>query len=659
MPGVRTVETDVGPINIVSAPDSSAAELWDWVHARPHMLALDCETNAQDSEWHPNHRVRTTQISDGQTGWVIQTEKPGMIDVTRTIVRSHPLWTAHYAQSEVRFLGNGVSGALDLTSVDPHVADTQVMLGYFDPRTVTTRNKKERIDPRIPRSRGLKDTVARIFSTSVLSDAETAMHKRFIEIAPTGFRTKNASKKYGFEHIGIDDELYLRYGGLDAITEAWLFYHLERELRKMDLWPIVVKDLRRQWHADLMTFRGQLVDGPYAKWLGGQFDAVVHAHTAYLSGYGIPPSCMGGSVGNAFHAMGVSSSVRTKTGESWNKVALKEIAAAKHEQAAELATSIRTVRMNGKYRSSYVTPMLDALRYDGRVHCQFRIFGALPGRNAASKPANQQLPKDDTRCRAAYEAPKGWVLISSDFHQGEPRVMAGLSGDQNLRTDLLAGNLNDALAARAYGSVYKPDDNDPGTPSFGMYKRAKAGFLARCYGGATRKLSETLNVDTATMAAIEHAWDARYPDLAAFADKANRTPGGIITLESGRRVPLWDRWVYDQYGLRDTGKPSRLALNYFAQGTQRDLLMEAMDRLIEWGWSWALWFLVHDEILLCVPEELAEKARLTVEAAMTMDFHGVPITADAEIRGRTWMPQPNEFDLTGIEDAIAEEDDDA
>lgn len=655
---MRTIETAIGvPIHIVSEPDSAAAALWDWVHERPHILALDCETNAQDSEWHPNHRVRTTQISDGHTGWVIQTEKPGMIDVTRTIVRSHPLWTAHYAQSEVRFLGNGVPGALRMDSVDPHVADTQVMLAYFDPRTVTTRNKKERIHPMIPRDRGLKPTIVRIFDTSVLSDAEREMHAKFIELAPKGFRTKNASKKYGFEHIDIDDECYLRYGGLDAITEAWLFYYLESELRKMGIWTTVAKDLRRQWHADLMTFRGQMVDGPYATWLGEQFDGVVNAHTAYLSGYRIPPSCMGGSIGNAFHSLGVTSSVRTNTGESWNKIALKEIAAGPNPQAAELAKSIRTVRMNGKYKSSYVSPMLDALRYDGRVHCQYRIFGALPGRNAASKPANQQLPKDDTRCRAAYRAPEGWVLISSDFHQGEPRVMAGLSGDLNLRADILAGNLNDALAARAYGSAYDPNNNDPGTPSFGMYKRAKAGFLARCYGGATRRLAETLDVSTDLMVEIERSWDTRYPDLAAFADRANRTPGGIITLESGRRVPLWDCWVYDQHGLRYTGKPSRVALNYFAQGTQRDLLMEAMDRLIEWGWSWALWFMVHDEILLCVPAELAEKARLTVEAAMTMDFHGVPITADAEIRGRTWMPQPREFDLSGIEEAITEEDD--
>jgi hypothetical protein len=97
--------------------------------------------------------------------------------------------------------------------------------------------------------------------------------------------------------------------------------------------------------------------------------------------------------------------------------------------------------------------------------------------------------------------------------------------------------------------------------------------------------------------------------------------------------------------------------------------MTAVHRLIDQGWSWALYHVMHDEILPCVPQHIAPQAALALKAAMTMDFRGVPITCDADgvdkngqlIPGyewpRNWAPYPDEYNLTAF-DAVSELTDD-
>jgi hypothetical protein len=69
-----------------------------------------------------------------------------------------------------------------------------------------------------------------------------------------------------------------------------------------------------------------------------------------------------------------------------------------------------------------------------------------------------------------------------------------------------------------------------------------------------------------------------------------------------------------------------------------------MHRLNAWGWAWAFRFALHDELMLEVPEWMAEDARQALEAAMTIEYRGVTVPCDAVIEGRTWLPQLEEFD---------------
>lgn len=453
-------------------------------------------------------------------------------------------------------------------------------------------------------------------------------------------------KTYGFAHVPDDDPLYWAYGGLDAMMTVRLWHLMTIELKQRGQWPGVVDDLKLQWHIDLMTRRGMMIDGPYARWLDQVYADVRTDNAEHLAKHGIKSSASGPAVGRAFNTLGIHSPKKTDNGESWDKFVIGPIAEGKtdaNSQAVDLAQKIRLVRGATKFRSSYTEPMLAGLAVDGRVHPSMRAIGAITSRNSESDPPIQQMPvRTDTRVRPCFRAPDGWVIVTADLHQGEPHVMAARSGDKNLARDLATGNINKALAALTFGAAFVPDEYKmPGAPSAEMYDRAKITFLARCYGAGIAKMADSLGVSYAEMAEIKRRWDTEYATLTRYEKHLNSLP--YVTLDSGWRAPLWDRY---RVGPNDTlildpHKTSRLGLNYDTQGNQRVLVMNSALQLINQGWSWALYGFMHDEIVGSVPVSKAEEFRYLLKQAMTLTYKGIPITCSAEIRGQNWASKDN------------------
>jgi DNA polymerase-1 len=422
-----------------------------------------------------------------------------------------------------------------------------------------------------------------------------------------------------------------------------------KEIKTRGQWPAVRQALKLQWHIDLYTLRGLLVDAPYAKWLDEFYLNIINTHANELEHQGINRTASGASIGKAFNALGVRSPKMTKSKEApkecWDKFVLTELIEdpATPPAAIELAQTIKAVRGATKFRAAYVKPMLDGLTRDGRVHCGMRAIGTITGRQSAQRPALQQLPKrSDQRVRAAFMAPEGWVFVSADVSQGEPRMMAANSGDPNLAADLASGDINSALATLAFGRSYNPSEGDvPGTTSFEMRSRTKATFLAKCYGAGIPKMANTLGVSDKEMTIIDQDWNTRYSVLTNYGKQLNQQPH--VTLDSGRICPLWDRYFVTEDGqvLLKNDRPSRLAINYKTQGSLADYINNVVIKVIDAGYSWALAMLIHDEVLGCTPEHRAEEFRSVLEQAMVSVYKGVPILCKATINGRTWMPQEN------------------
>jgi DNA polymerase family A len=621
----------------------------EWLRPRAgRWLGLDAETNAVDP-FHRGYMLRAVQCADDREAWVFDAQRLGPHAV-KAIVRGHTSWVAHYSENDLRFIERGAPGSIALESDVPHLWDAQVALAYYDPRTVVTEAEKDGIDPRIRHDKGLKPTFTREMSPA-MAQVEAEFDQWAKEHAPRGFKQGDKLKSWKFGAVPFDERIYQTYSAFDPLGTVRLWHKMMAEINHRGQTPVVMGDLTLQWDIDRMTFRGLPGDDPYTRWLDRQLLNLVHRHMPLLNHYSIPPSGMGPSIGAAFTAFGLTSpkiSKKTKL-PSWDKEVLAEIAEMPGP-AGDLARSLRVVRQATKFHSTYVQPILTALdEGDGHVHCSFRAIGTTTGRNSASRPPLQQIPKrKSTAIRAAFGSRPGWVFVSCDMKTGEPRTLASWSGDPHLIEDIYAGDINSALAATAFPDTYNPaEGKSPGTASFGMRNDSKIGFLAMLYGASASKVDKSVGLPPGSGTADK--FRRRY--AVAFAKGAQLNEQPWVILDSGRVCRLWDRYTVDgQDNLRMFPKPSRLAINYKTQGTQRDILVRAWFRMRERGWSRYLVLFIHDEIILLVPEHLAEKARYDLDECMRMDLdNGMVMIGDATIDGPTWAPQPAAFSDDSID----------
>jgi hypothetical protein len=635
-------------------PGGDLMRLDDWLAGRRgQVLGLDTETNARDP-WEPGFELRLIQISDGKEAFLFTPS-----EYARQLIHRHPQFVAHFSEAEVRFLGRGLPGALRLGEQEPHVLDYQVIQAIIDPRSLLPR--KDGVDLRLLHDKNLKEAYRREVAPC-LADARDALYAWFKDNAPVGQRTKEKSINWGFANVSLIQPEYLIYGAMDAVAVKVLhdmgMAILGRPENATEL-AECQREFVLQWDCDNMTFRGVAVDPPYVRWLANELDRVVASNSAFLAQHGIAPSGQGGAVGKAFEALGQKPvKMNPPKGDkpatpSWDKDALAILEKGSNPWVTKLARSLLDVRRAGKFRVTYVQPMIDALSRDCRIHCSFRSIGTVTHRNSAANPPLQQQPKKDQRVRAAFGGVPGWVWVTCDLEQGEPRGMAGLSGDPAFVQAVNTGDVNNAIAVDVNGQAFNPaEGKTAGTESYLMRQLAKMGLLAICYGVGLATLASQFGITIEEAADFRNRVRSLYRIMFARGDRMNQQE--TVRLPSGRQIILWDRKIVMPDGaIVTSSRPSRKALNYETQGWQADYLKACWLRLRP-KWNWALTFFLHDEIALFVPESMAAEAAADLKREMTQPIgNGVMMTADAEIVGATWLPQPSTFDRTELESVDA------
>ncbi|HET8598607.1 MAG TPA: DNA polymerase I [Castellaniella sp.] len=289
-----------------------------------------------------------------------------------------------------------------------------------------------------------------------------------------------------------------------------------------------------------------------------------------------------------------------------------------------------------KLKSTYTDKlprMIDART--GRVHTRYAQAAVVTGRLASSDPNLQNIPvrtAEGRRVRSAFVSSLGRI-VSADYSQIELRVMAHVSGDENLRRAFAQGqDIHRATAAEVFGVA--PDQVDA------EHRRAaKAINFGLIYGMGEFGLASNLGITRAAAKSYIDRYFMRYPGVAQYMDRIRREARerGYVETVFGRR--LYFPELSGAKGPR-AAAAERAAINAPMQGTAADLIKMAMVAVQDWlseaQLSSLMVMQVHDELVFDAVEDEVPLLRERIPQLMAgVADLAVPLVAEVGV-GADW-----------------------
>lgn len=214
-----------------------------------------------------------------------------------------------------------------------------------------------------------------------------------------------------------------------------------------------------------------------------------------------------------------------------------------------LSKAILDYRETAKLLSTYVDKMPSILNSKtGKIHCSYHQYGAATGRFSSSDPNMQNIPSHNKEIRKMFRGEPGYVLISSDFSQQEPRTLAHMSGDENMIQAYIDGkDIYAWIAEKIYKVPYdeckefRPD----GTKNPEGKKRrdsVKSIILGIMYGRGAKAIAEQLNCSTKEAQKIVDQFYDSFPKVKKWMDTVlnNARRYGFVETAWGRKRRLPD-----------------------------------------------------------------------------------------------------------------------
>ena len=273
----------------------------------------------------------------------------------------------------------------------------------------------------------------------------------------------------------------------------------------------------------------------------------------------------------------------------------------------------------------------------GRIHTSFNQTVTATGRLSSSDPNLQNIPvrgEDGKEIRRAFVPEPGCLFFSADYSQIELRVMAHLSGDENMIEAFKSGyDVHAATAAKIYKEPIDRVTRDRRTKA----KRANFGII---YGITIFGLAERLLISREEARQLIDGYFATYPAVQAYMEQSKETARrrGYAETLFGRRRYLP---VINSRNATVRGFAERNAINAPIQGTAADIIKIAMIRIHrrfkEEGIRSKMILQVHDELNFSVfPEEKERVERIVVDEMQGAYEMKVPLTVDSGF-GANWL----------------------
>ena len=303
-----------------------------------------------------------------------------------------------------------------------------------------------------------------------------------------------------------------------------------------------------------------------------------------------------------------------------------------------IAAKLLEYRELSKLKGTYVDalPRLVHPR-TGRVHTSYQPTGAATGRLSSNDPNLQNIPartKEGRRIRSAFVPAEGMVFLASDYSQVELRVLAHLTGDEELTAAFRAGeDIHRYTASRVFGVV-------PDLVTDAMRTSAKAVNFGILYGMSEFRLAREQGMKRSEAKRFIQTYFERFARVRDYIEAVREQAlrdGAVRTLFGRVR---WFPQLRQRISRVAQEQALRAAVNTTIQGTAADLMkmaMLAVDRELSAAGSGARVLLqVHDELLLEVPKAEIDATATTVRQAME-GVHPltVPLAVDQKT-GESW-----------------------
>jgi DNA polymerase-1 len=570
----------------------------------------------------PDFNIRLIQFATIGFAWVLDLTDPAQRDAAIKLLADETVWFCSHTNMDV--LSVYTQLGVDITKRN------------WDTHTLATMAAPDDMD-------GGKDlkTLAAKYGMNELVEAESVMHGKFRELWNAWVKAQRAQgvkglsvcntgmtekvQAYAWSAIPSDDPAYLLYAGLDAVVARRLLEILITEGGA----PAELLETE-QWLAgasNRLQIRGALVDRTVLDELHAEAQAATEAaneKVRAITGLNVTQRAKlidwfgeNGVDWSAWSEHGGEMTKPSKNNPNGNpSIAKKNIFVLKTFDLTEDGFKVVDAMIEAQQHADALTKtqgVLDALGPDNRVHSTLLTVGTVTGRMASKGPNMQNFSKKDQRVRGMFVPAPGNVLISCDFSQVELRVVAALAGETSMVEAVLQG----------------VDLHQHTADKLGITRDlAKTLNFLILYGGGPTKFAASSGLTKAKgIEIIENFW-ASYPAIEAYNQEMIGMKQGVRTI-SYRYVPIgW--YIDEERGIRNPKYYKNL--NSQVQSSARDLIVDAWWRLEhEFGMGDLVWGLIHDEMVLEVPEDRVDEALKAVQTCMTMEFLGVPIAAEASV----------------------------
>lgn len=301
----------------------------------------------------------------------------------------------------------------------------------------------------------------------------------------------------------------------------------------------------------------------------------------------------------------------------------------------EIIKPIMDYRTYNKLLTTYAEALPKYI-VDGRIHTNFNQTETATGRLSSDNPNLQNIPirtELGRELRKAFIPRKGYVFIDADYSQIELRILAILSGDENL-INAYKGTAD--VHSKTASEVFGVDIKDV-TPE--LRRKAKAINFGIVYGMSSYGLGEDLHIDTKEAKLYIDKYFARYKKVKEYLDRTveEAKANGYTKTYYGRIRPIPEFKVGNAM---QKAFAKRVAMNSPIQGTAADIMKLAMigvdTELENQKLDSRIVLQVHDEILIECKKGEESKVKKILKEKMT-DAFDFKVKLEIDIKeGKNW-----------------------